>query len=226
MGRDCAATSSLVYGIIVKVPESPCWPLFLKRLKRAANDESLAVMAARAVPAESLKKGDDDHHHDTTELPEPIAKYARATKCILVSCDEAETEKGEDVNEDEPWDDGDGIAVINYLSDHEDNIPKAAKAAFDRALGPGHGLLMKIYYGHDEDTSNVALLLQVEEAGSSSSGRIHSFQGVSMTKVDAILKDKEKTDTLIKKALDVFCLEVQDGEEPGWIMATTCCYYP
>lgn len=212
MGLEVVATSSLVYGVVVKTPVERSWPLVLKRLQEWEKKGVESGSTSSTIAASGSK---DDEEGLSDDSQKPVTKVAKMTKQYVFH--------GDDHN------DMDEIGEINYLQDHDDDISKAAKEAFDKVLGLGHGLTMKVYYGHDEDTSRVELLLQVEDCHVS--GPVDSRKAVSMLKVDPTLRggDKDKIDALILKALAIFGLDVsitEEGkEQPGWIMATTCALY-
>jgi hypothetical protein len=212
MGRFCEATSSLVYGVQIESPElGICWPFLLKRLKEIAGKDTHDP-AAKEEEATS------------EELQTKVAKIEKQS--FLLSTEEVNEMLGE---EDGSYDGIDPIAECNFLSYHKKELEETVVAALDTVLGVGHNLTLKVYFGHTEDDANFLMMLHSKENTSQFTSSVSWHDGVGACQVDFTLSNKEKTNTLIQKALDAFGLTVDtensSSSDPTWTMVTECKYY-
>ena len=213
MGR---GNVDLVYGVTIDIPKNLAWPVLLERLEEMKGPETLGKVAARAISQKEIETVEEEG----TGLPEPIAKYAKAYKSVIVAWKDVEDEK-----KSETWEESNHF-VLDYLYGIREELQDASEDAISKVLGnDNHGLILKTYAQADEDHSWYNLALQLKEKSAKLHGRFWGDEsgGVLKTKYlhdDLFLgvKEKEMVDSNIQKVMEIFGMNLhRNCKGPGQI---------
>lgn len=203
----------LVYGVTIAIPNNMAWPVLLERLEEMKGPETLAKVAARAISQKEIATVEEEG----TGLPEPIAKYAKAYKSVIVAWNDVEDEK-----KSETWEESDSF-IIDYLCKTRKKLRGASADAISKVLGnDNHGLILKTYALAYRGQSWYNLALQLKEK----SFKYHDQfwgDGVLSAKYlydDLFLggKEKETVDSNIQKVMEIFGMNLaRNCKGPGQI---------
>jgi hypothetical protein len=205
MGSECQVQVTVVYGVVIKLPDNPSWLLLCKRLLEV--DLALLATAARTGSREDLEDGKG--HLDQ------IYKSARIVRSVLVSRDDedamTEKERAETAEEEDFVDEG--------------PIESNSKSAINKILGKGHGLQLGLYTGDDvywgNDQNEEILLLEHVKSRFIRANVETGATSWSLT-IPTIEK-QEQIDGNIDQVLRALGMEAGGG--PGWQLVATHSHY-
>lgn len=204
MGREAYAEASVVYGVSIRLPYDVCWSKCLKRLKQLAQ-----------MDEETRANGEEPKHKVAKMTKKPLFTYEDKEK----EEDEKEEKEKKEEEEQEEEEEEEGNPV-NYLEDKREDFDSASNAVLDKVLGPGHGLVMKFYIGHDYSESVIKLMLHLDNDNHSS---INSFEGVSIEPIQ--FQETKDADTKMNQVLEFLGVEVDEGSKIGWNLVNCCLLY-
>lgn len=232
IGGEAQAKTTLVYGVQIAIPNKPCWPLMLKRLKelgRSKHDQAEATTETELTKMN--EEGNKEKEEETEEGPKK--KKANLTSSannkVLLSVEEANQQEEEHGESYESWDGYDQAALVN---ENKSNLARSFKLALKRNLDEAHSnsLSMKIYHSSDYERrpeTTFSLLIQIENSSWPSTFTYSGIVGVTAVKMPVLVEPETSSyKTMIQNAMSLLGFEAEHGEcRPEWLMVTTCSRY-
>ena len=214
MGRDSSSLNLVfAYGIVIKLPKDPSWPILEKRLKAFEYDTSLFATAARSVLSKK-----DSKEVLSTELPEQISESAKGVaRPVLISQYDQE---GMTESERE-------IKHSHYDTAEEFGIEREAARAITKILGEDHGLALTPFCassGYEEDDGVLDPVLLLHYDDTLCRALWYEDPGAYTSDLNLpTLDNKDEMNQKISQVLGALGLEATSSA-PGWrYVATNSC---